>query len=100
MMCDVLSPLSELSKAMQTRDVVFTTLRPLVRGTLAHLRALQEKPGENFVTAKERVTELREGGNNIKIPTNEQVDTFQTAVYQQFLAAVIEKIDSPTCPFS
>ncbi|KAH3713883.1 hypothetical protein DPMN_073684 [Dreissena polymorpha] len=81
---------AELSMVKQTRDAVFTTVRLLVRGTIAHLGTIEEKHGKHFATAKDCVTKLCDGGNTIAVPTNEQVDIFEKAVYKLFLATVIE----------
>ncbi|KAH3713822.1 hypothetical protein DPMN_073623 [Dreissena polymorpha] len=58
---------TELSMVKQTRDAIFTTVRPLVRGTIAHLGTIEEMHGERFATANDCATKLRDGKNTIAV---------------------------------
>ncbi|XP_053409202.1 zinc finger protein 862-like [Mercenaria mercenaria] len=58
MMCDILPHMSALSKAMQAKDAIFTTVKPLVHSTLSLLRQLREEPVENMKKAPALITSL------------------------------------------
>ena len=64
------------------RDVIYTCIKPLVRGTLAVLRGLLTTPGEHYQAApeRERVARLRTEGFSIAVPIPEQIDQFTDKV--------------------
>lgn len=64
----------------QTRDAVFTTIKPLVRGTVAVLKGLLVEPGEAYKEAAAKISSLHEEGFNLRIPSSEEVDQFHNQV--------------------
>lgn len=65
----------------QTRDAVFTTIKPLVRGTVAVLKGLLVEPGEAYKAAAAKISSLHEEVFNLQIPSSEEVDQFHNQVH-------------------
>ncbi|XP_052212530.1 zinc finger protein 862-like [Dreissena polymorpha] len=93
MMCDVLPHLSDLSKAMQAKDAIYTCIKPLVLGTLAILQGLLNTPGEHFQAAPDRVARLHADGFGITVPTEEQVQHFTDKLYRPFVQQLMSNIE-------
>jgi hypothetical protein len=64
----------------QAKDAVFTTVKPLVHGTVSLLQKLREQPGENLQKAPELIESLSELNSRIRQPTEKQLDDFSTQV--------------------
>lgn len=59
---------------------MFTTIKPLIRGTVAVLQALLTTPGEHYSAAAQKVEDLFHQGFNIRVPAEEQKNYFHDKV--------------------
>jgi len=64
----------------QKRDAAYTTVKPLVAGTVAIVRGLADQPGEHYKAAEQRVQELNAAGHNISLPRPDQIQNFHDKV--------------------
>ena len=87
---DVLPHLAGLSRAFQRKDVNFTVVKPLVRGTKAAIDALLITPGEHFQSLPSVLADLDDCG--VHCPTDAQVDQFKTNVHDKYLSTLSEHI--------
>ncbi|XP_060558657.1 E3 SUMO-protein ligase KIAA1586-like [Ruditapes philippinarum] len=93
MMCDTLPHLTELSTAMQARDAIYTTVKPLVTGTLSILRGLQTMQGEAYQSAVQRVKDLQAQGFNIKPPSEQETVNFREKVFNPFMENIVNNLE-------
>lgn len=54
------------------RGEMLSTVKPLVRGTIAVLQSSVSKPGEHYASTANRVEDLSQQGFSICVPTREQ----------------------------
>jgi hypothetical protein len=85
---DVLPHIAGLSRAFQRKDVNFTVVKPLVRGTKAAIDALLVTPGEHFQSLPSVLADLDDCG--VHCPTDAQVDQFKTNVHDKYSLTLSE----------
>ncbi|XP_033101202.1 uncharacterized protein LOC117104464, partial [Anneissia japonica] len=93
MLSDVLPLLSQLSKAMQRKDLDYTLVRPLVAGTISSVTALKTNPGQFFRQLPEVMVDLADKPMKFSIPTQDKTDSFKRSVYDKYLDLVVENLE-------
>ncbi|XP_060603655.1 E3 SUMO-protein ligase KIAA1586-like [Ruditapes philippinarum] len=93
MICDVLPHLTALSCAMQKRDAVYVTIKPLVNGTISIIQGMKSQSADNYKEAPARGTQLIDDGFRIKSPSEEQLTAFHEKIYLPFLDNLLQNLE-------
>ncbi|XP_076113346.1 zinc finger protein 862-like [Mytilus galloprovincialis] len=93
MVCDLLPPLSQLSKALQRKDGDYTVVRPLVTGTIKTIQSFKERHGEHYASVGKVIDDLIKENFKVKSPTEEEFDKFERQVYFPYIDHVVENLE-------
>ena len=87
---DVLPPLENLSKSFQKKDLDYSSIQPLVEGTIANIRSLQTHRGDYLSKLTEYSTKFE--ANGVAQPSEDDLQSFAADIEQPFLEAEVEHL--------